>query len=131
MTAVNLNTGEIAWQVPFGDDAQLRRHPALQGVKLPDKLGVAGVQGTIVNKGGLILAGGGDTAVHALDKQKGENLWTYQLRRPSFAILCMSRYAPSGASFRNRDSPSFVCRRLMTSFGRMTPSELPSLRTLS
>jgi quinoprotein glucose dehydrogenase len=81
MTAVNLNTGDIAWQVPFGDDAQLRRHPALKGVKLPDKLGVAGVQGTIVTRGGLVFAGGGDTALHALDKQTGEDLWTYPLPR--------------------------------------------------
>jgi quinoprotein glucose dehydrogenase len=81
MTAVNLNTGDIAWQVPFGDDAQLRRHPALKGVKLPDKLGVAGVQGTILTKGGLLFAGGGDTALHALDRQTGEDLWTYPLPR--------------------------------------------------
>jgi quinoprotein glucose dehydrogenase len=81
MTAVNLNTGDIVWQVPFGDDAQLRKHPALKGVPLPEKLGVAGVQGTIVTKGGLLFAGGGDTALHALDKQTGEDLWMYPLPR--------------------------------------------------
>jgi quinoprotein glucose dehydrogenase len=79
LTAINLNTGEIAWQVPFGDDARLRAHPALKGVKLPAKLGVAGVQGVIVTKGGLIFAGGGDTAFHAIDKDTGEDLWTYPL----------------------------------------------------
>jgi len=79
LTAINLNTGEIAWQVPFGDDAKLRAHPALKGVKLPAKLGVAGVQGVIVTKGGLIFAGGGDTAFHAIDKDTGEDLWTYPL----------------------------------------------------
>lgn len=77
LTAVNLNTGEIAWQVPFGDDARLRAHPALQGVHLPAKLGAAGAQGGIVTKGGLIFAGGGDTAFHAVDKSTGEDLWTY------------------------------------------------------
>jgi quinoprotein glucose dehydrogenase len=79
LTAINLNTGEIAWQVPFGDDARLRAHPALKGVKLPAKLGVAGVQGVIVTKGGLIFAGGGDPAFHAIDKDTGEDLWTYPL----------------------------------------------------
>ncbi|HEY6393615.1 MAG TPA: PQQ-binding-like beta-propeller repeat protein, partial [Bryobacteraceae bacterium] len=79
LTAINLNTGEIAWQVPFGDDARLRAHPALKGVKLPAKLGVAGVQGVIVTKGGLIFAGGGDTAFHAIDKDTGEDLWTFPL----------------------------------------------------
>ena len=75
-----MNTGEIAWQVPFGDDARLRAHPALKGVKLPAKLGVAGVQGVIVTKGGLIFAGGGDTAFHAMDKDTGEDLWTYPFK---------------------------------------------------
>lgn len=79
LTAVNLNTGEITWQVPFGDDRELRAHPALKGVKLPEKLGVAGVQGGIVTKGGLIFIGGGDTALHAVDKATGVDLWTYPL----------------------------------------------------
>ena len=79
LTAINLNTGEIVWQVPFGDDARLRAHPALQGGKLPAKLGAAGVQGGIVTKGGLIFVGGGDTAFHAVDKSTGEDLWTYSV----------------------------------------------------
>lgn len=77
LTALNLNTGDIAWQVPFGDDARLRAHPALRGVKLPEKLGAAGVQGVIVTKGGIIFAGGGDTAFHAIDKSTGADLWSY------------------------------------------------------
>jgi quinoprotein glucose dehydrogenase len=79
LTALNLNAGEIAWQVPFGDDARLRAHPALKGVRLPDKLGAAGVQGVIVTKGGVIFVGGGDTALHAIDKTTGADLWAYPL----------------------------------------------------
>jgi quinoprotein glucose dehydrogenase len=79
LTAVNLNKGEIAWQVPFGDDARVRSHPALKGVPLPEKLGVSGVQGVIVTKGGLIFAGGGDTAFHVVDKNTGADLWSYAL----------------------------------------------------
>ena len=79
LTAVNLNTGEIVWQTPFGDDARLRAHPALRGVKLPAKLGAAGVQGVIVTKGGLIFAGGGDAAFHAVDKTSGAELWSYPI----------------------------------------------------
>jgi quinoprotein glucose dehydrogenase len=77
LTALNLNTGDIAWQVPFGDDARLRANPALRGVKLPEKLGAAGVQGVIVTKGGIIFAGGGDAAFHAIDKTTGADLWSY------------------------------------------------------
>ncbi len=79
LTAINLNTGDIAWQVPFGDDARLRAHPALRNVRLPAKLGAAGVQGAIVTKGGIVFAGGGDTAFHAVDKTNGADLWTYPL----------------------------------------------------
>ncbi len=79
LTAVNLNTGDISWQVPFGDDARLRANPALRDAKLPAQLGVAGVQGAIVTKGGIVFAGGGDTAFHAVDKKSGEDLWTYPL----------------------------------------------------
>ncbi len=79
LTAVDLNKGEIAWQQPFGDDARVRAHSALQGVKLPARLGVSGVQGVIVTRGGLVFGGGGDTAFHAIDKSTGEELWSYPL----------------------------------------------------
>ena len=97
LTAINLNTGSIAWQVAFGDDARLRAHPALQGVKLPAKLGAAGVQGAIVTKGGLIFAGGGDTAFHAVDKNTGEDLWTYAV--PTRTTGTPMTYTAGGRQF--------------------------------
>ena len=81
LTALDLNRGEIAWRVPFGDDARLRSHPALRGAKLPEKLGAAGVQGCIVTKAGLIFVGGGDSALHAVDAKTGADLWTYPFPR--------------------------------------------------
>jgi quinoprotein glucose dehydrogenase len=77
LDAVNLNLGSMAWQTPFGDDEELRKHPALEGVKLPEKLGAVGDAGVIVTKGGLVFAGGGDTAFHAVDKSSGKDLWSY------------------------------------------------------
>lgn len=44
LTAIDMNKGEIVWQQVFGDNAALRANPALQGVPLPEKLGVAGAQ---------------------------------------------------------------------------------------
>ena len=79
LSAINLNTGEIAWHVPFGDSPRLRSHPALRGGKLPERLGASGAAGAIVTKGGLVFAGGGDSALHAVDKRTGEDLWTYPL----------------------------------------------------
>jgi quinoprotein glucose dehydrogenase len=81
LTAVNLNTGDLAWQVPLGDNARLRSNPALKSARLSPKLGSAGVQGAIVTKGGLIFVGGGDNAFHAVDKSTGEELWSYELPR--------------------------------------------------
>jgi len=83
LVAVDLNKGELAWQVTVGDDPRLRSHPALKEVKLPAQLGSAGVQGAIVTKGGLIFVGGGDSALHAIDKATGQELWSYSLPRRS------------------------------------------------
>src|SRR5260370_19368742 len=38
LTAINFNTGELAWQVPFADDARLRAHPALKDAQVPAQL---------------------------------------------------------------------------------------------
>jgi quinoprotein glucose dehydrogenase len=81
LTAIDLNEGKINWQVPFGDDERLRAHPALKGVALPPKLGAPGVQGAIVTKSGLVFVGGGDAALHAVDKETGEELWKCRLPR--------------------------------------------------
>jgi quinoprotein glucose dehydrogenase len=86
MTAINLNTGEFAWQEVYGDNPQVRANRALAGVALPEKLGQAGAQGgVIVTKGGLLFAGCGDTAFHAIDKTTGKDLWTYPLPRRTTA----------------------------------------------
>jgi quinoprotein glucose dehydrogenase len=81
LVAIDLNRGTIAWRVPFGDTPSLRRHPALQGVALPERLGVAGAPGVLATKGGLLFAGGGDLAFHAVDMRTGAELWHAALPR--------------------------------------------------
>jgi quinoprotein glucose dehydrogenase len=98
LTAIDLNRGEIVWQVPFGDDARLRAHPALKEVKLPQALGAPGAPGAIVTKGGLIFVGGGDTALHAVDPATGRDLWSYALGRRTTATP-MTYRAASGKQF--------------------------------
>ena len=55
LVAIDLNRGEIAWRVPFGEGTQaVRTHALLKGVALPSRLGTPGNAGSIVTKGGLV-----------------------------------------------------------------------------
>jgi glucose dehydrogenase len=81
LVALDLNRGEIKWRVPFGDTPSLRAHPALKGVALPASLGVAGAPGVLATASGLIFAGGGDLAFHAVDASTGAEVWRHPLTR--------------------------------------------------
>ncbi len=81
LVAIDLNHGAIAWRVPFGDTPSLRRLPALQNVNLPTQLGVAGAPGVLATRGGVLIVGGGDLALHAVDMRTGEELWRHALSR--------------------------------------------------
>src|SRR5881397_2404281 len=55
LTAINLDKGEITWQVPHGDTPDaVRNHPALKGLTIP-KTGQGGTVGAIVTKTLVIL----------------------------------------------------------------------------
>ena len=76
LVAINLNQGEIAWRVPFGEgSAAIRRHPLLKGVKLPERLGTGGPNSVLVTKSGIVFIGGGDPYLYAFDKTTGKELW--------------------------------------------------------
>ena len=77
LDALDLGTGRMRWQLPFGDNEALRGHAALKGATLPPRLGAVGTAGVIVTRGGLLFAGGGDSALHALDTRSGAELWSY------------------------------------------------------
>lgn len=77
LDALDLNHGRMLWQKAFGDNPELRKHRALANAALPQQLGAVGSAGVIATGGGLVFAGGGDYAFHAIDKQTGEDLWTY------------------------------------------------------
>lgn len=83
LTALDLNNAKIVWTQTFGDWAELRQNPALKNVKLPEKLGIPGNAGSIVTKGGLVLIGGEDAALHAIDKATGKDLWQGVLPGPA------------------------------------------------
>jgi quinoprotein glucose dehydrogenase len=98
LVAIDLNRGEIAWRVPFGDTPSVRNHPALAGVTLPARLGVAGAPGVIITRSGLVLGGGGDTALYAFDAKTGQELARYELPRRGNGTP-MTYRAQSGRQF--------------------------------
>jgi quinoprotein glucose dehydrogenase len=77
ITAINMNTGDHAWQVPNGDTPrEVRNHPMLKGVSIP-RTGSRAKAGLLVTKT-LLFAGegwGGQPYFRALDKQTGETIW--------------------------------------------------------
>jgi len=85
LVAIDLNRGEIAWKVPFGDAPEIRALPALQGVPLPERLGAVGPPGAIVTKSALIFVGGNDMALSAFATADGRELWRYVLPRQATA----------------------------------------------
>ena len=85
LTAIDMNRGEIAWQIPIGDTPQVRETPTLAGVALPDRLGVSGAPGPIVTAGGLVFLTGGGDVLYGIDKTTGEELWSAHLGQVGYA----------------------------------------------
>ena len=86
LVAIDMHEGDIAWRVPFGRGSdRIRRHPALDGIEVPERLGTPGAPGAIVTAGGLVFAGGGENALYAFDKATGNELWAGPLNERSTA----------------------------------------------
>jgi glucose dehydrogenase len=77
LTAIDLNHGTIAWQVPLGEGSTtIRNHPLLKGVTLPARLGsTTGKGGPLLTASGLIFISGGDSYLYAFDKNTGKEVW--------------------------------------------------------
>jgi glucose dehydrogenase len=85
LTAIDLNSGDTKWTIPLGDNATVRNHPALRGVTLPERLGVAGSPGSLVTGGGLVFSTGGGRVLYAIDAQSGREVWSYDLGQIAYA----------------------------------------------
>jgi quinoprotein glucose dehydrogenase len=70
LNAINLNTGEYVWKIPFGEYPEL----AAKGLK---NTGTENYGGPIVTAGGLLFIGATnfDKKFRAFDKSTGEQLW--------------------------------------------------------
>ena len=98
LVAIDLHTGDLSWRVPFGDSAAVRRHPALAGVRLPERLGVSGVGGVIVTASGLVIGAGGDSSLYVFDAASGRELARFELSRPASSTP-MTYRTKSGRQF--------------------------------
>jgi quinoprotein glucose dehydrogenase len=91
LTAIDLNQGDIAWQVPNGEGP--RDHPAIQHLDLPP-LGQPGRASVLITSSLVFLGEGGNTGVSALpqwyggpggkmfrayDKASGDVVWEMEL----------------------------------------------------
>jgi quinoprotein glucose dehydrogenase len=91
MTAIDLNTGGIVWQVPLGEDLKLKE------MGIPNS-GLFNRGGGIATAGGLIFIGATiDNMIRAFDQNKGNVLWEHQL--PGMASSIPSTYAIDNKQF--------------------------------
>lgn len=100
LISLDLNLGEIAWKVPFGEGSPaVRNHPLLKGVTLPERLGTTGAGGVMVTKTGLVFIAGGEPYLYAFDKTNGRELWRLPLP---------ARATASPMTYRARNGRQFV-----------------------
>ena len=73
LSAVNVNTGDIAWRVPLGSFEEL-------DAKGVPKTGTPNVGGPIATAGGLVFIGAtSDSKFRAFDSKSGKELWSTKL----------------------------------------------------
>ena len=73
LTALNLNTGKIIWQVPLGYFEELK-------LKGEADTGTTNFGGATATSGGLVFAAGTlDKLIRAFDTKTGKELWSYKL----------------------------------------------------
>jgi quinoprotein glucose dehydrogenase len=98
LNAINLNTGEYAWKIPFGEYPEL----AEKGMR---DTGSENYGGPVVTAGGLVFIAATihDRKFRVFDKDTGKLLWetvmpssgvatpsTYQVRGRQFVVICAS-----------------------------------------
>ena len=112
LNAINLNTGDYAWKIPFGEYPEL----AEKGIK---NTGTENYGGPIVTAGGLLFIGATnyDRKFHAFDKATGELLWeatlpfsgnatpiTYELNGRQYVVIA----AGGGKDLRSKSGGVYV-----------------------
>ncbi len=110
LSAINLNTGEYAWQVPLGE------YPALAAKGLKNT-GSENYGGPVVTAGGLVFIGATieDRKLRAFDKATGELLWETVMPGPGRATPAV--YEVAGRQVHRHCSRQRGCREWRRSVG--------------
>ena len=83
MHAIDLNTGEYVWSIPFGETLELKK----KGFPIT---GSESYGGPVITENGLLFIGATkDGYFRAFDKHTGMLLWEYELPAPAFATPAM------------------------------------------
>jgi quinoprotein glucose dehydrogenase len=92
LSAINLNTGDYAWKIPFG------AYPDLAGYG-GKETGSENYGGAVVTAGGLLFIGATvyDNRFHAFDKRTGKLLWQDTL--PAAGLATPATYLARGRQF--------------------------------
>ncbi|WP_026463548.1 PQQ-binding-like beta-propeller repeat protein [Adhaeribacter aquaticus] len=91
LNAINLNTGEYLWKIPYGENQEL----AAKGIR---NTGAESYGGPVVTASGLLfIAGTKDGKFRAYDKKNGKLLWETTL--PAAAFATPSTYEVNGKQY--------------------------------
>jgi quinoprotein glucose dehydrogenase len=94
LSAVDLERGEILWQVPLGTVRDIAPIP------VPWKAGTPTIGGPLVTGGGLVFIGASlDHYLRAFDAATGEELWKGRLEAPGIASPMTYRARSGGKQF--------------------------------
>ena len=92
LTAVNANTGDVAWRVPLGSYKELEA----KGIK---NTGAPNLGGAIATAGGLVFIGAtNDKRFRAFDSATGKELWTEDMNAHAMAVPITYRPATASSS---------------------------------
>ena len=101
LTSLNLNSGKIIWQVPFGEYSDLTK------IGIP-KTGTLNMGGATATAGDLVFATGTmDKKIRAFNSNDGTEVWSYDLPFIVFFSTIFSIDTPYFSQFWRRDN--IVC----------------------